>query len=454
MLCIFKQIEALEGDVSYGILQRFLLTRFARWNKLSRNGAWGVMSWLAMAHRKGVDQNRRPIEVEAGSVLRQLDRILAHPTFRHSKRYPNLLRFIVEHALNGDGHLKERTLGVEVFGRDPDYDTNEDPIVRITAGEIRKRIAQYYHEPGHESELQIDLPSGSYAPEFRTPQEINPTEEYPHTGLAISDTRTGTNKFLGRRLLIYSLIAIASITIVAGAERVRAWTSPTALEDFWYPILRSPASALVCVGEPNSLLHPAQRAVDFSVSDHIYNDADHIAFSDANALFRLAQFLGSRGKNSRLQTASSTSLTDLRQGPVVLVAGFDNEWTLRISQALRYHFGDSADHKVKWIADREDPAMRSWYVNFSEEYSQLTQDYAIVSRFSDPTTGEPVVIAAGLGENGTISAGEFLTDATEMENATKNAPKNWRTKDAEVVIATQVIDGKSGPPRVLATYFW
>ncbi|MGC2330075.1 MAG: hypothetical protein WA581_01360 [Candidatus Acidiferrales bacterium] len=393
--------------------------------------------------------------MDRAPVLQQLDRILAHPAFRHSKRYPNLLRFIVEHALNGDGHLKERTLGVAVFGRDPDYDTNEDPIVRITAGEIRKRIAQYYHEPGHESELQIDLPSGSYAPEFRMPQEFSPTEEYPHSGPAIPDaSATRADKFLGRHLLIYSLIAIASITIVAGAEHVRAWTSPTALEDFWYPVLRSPASALVCVGEPNSLVHPAQRAVNFSVSDHIYDDADHIALSDANALFRLAQFLGSRGKNSRLQAAGSTSLTDLRQGPVVLVAGFDNEWTLRISQALRYHFGDSADHTIKWIADRANPAMRNWSVNFSEEYSQLTQDYAIVSRFSDPTTGEPVVIAAGLGENGTISAGEFLTDASEMQDATKNAPKNWRSKNAEVVIATQVIDGKSGPPRVVATYFW
>ena len=65
--------------------------------------------------------------------------------------------------------LKERTLGIEVFGRELDYDTNIDHIVRSTAGEIRKRIAQYYHEPGHESEIRIDLPSGSYVPEFHWP---------------------------------------------------------------------------------------------------------------------------------------------------------------------------------------------------------------------------------------------------------------------------------------------
>ena len=42
--------------------------------------------------------------------------------------------------------MKERTLGVEVFGRPPDYDTNADPVVRVTAAEIRKKIAQFYHE--------------------------------------------------------------------------------------------------------------------------------------------------------------------------------------------------------------------------------------------------------------------------------------------------------------------
>lgn len=388
------------------------------------------------------------------SILQQLERILAYPAFRHSRRYPNLLRYIVEHALNGGSHLKERTLGVEVFGRDPDYDTNEDPVVRIAAGEIRKRIAQYYHEPGHESELQIDIPSGSYAPEFRMPQEAHSSGPELHAAGATADAQR-TKRTAGRRLWIYAAVALACVTVVAGAGHVKAWTVSTALEDFWYPVLRSSAPAMVCVGEPSSLQsRPAQQPADFSVSDHIYDATDHITFSDANALFRLAQFLGSRGKGSRLQAADSTTLTDLRQGPIILVAGFDNSWTLRISQSLRYHFEGTPERKIFWIADRSNPQLRSWSVNFGEKYSQLTQDYAIVSRFSDPTTGEPVVIAAGLGENGTISAGEFLTDPEEMERATRNAPKNWRNKNIEIVLATQVIGEKSGPPRVAASYFW
>src|SRR3984957_16592701 len=112
-----------------------------------------------------------PFSQEERSAIRpQLERILANPLFKNSKRYPNLLRYVVEHTLEGSpGELKERTLGVEVFGREPNYDTNADPVVRATAGEIRKRIAQYYHEHGRENEIRIDLSPGSYVPEFELP---------------------------------------------------------------------------------------------------------------------------------------------------------------------------------------------------------------------------------------------------------------------------------------------
>src|ERR1017187_6871188 len=111
-----------------------------------------------------IEEGVRPGSEE---VKTQLARLLASPLFNHSKHYPSLLRYVVHEALEGRGrHLKERALGVEVFGRDPDYDSNADPVVRTSACEVRKRIAQYYHEPGHEAEIRIDLPSGSYIAEF------------------------------------------------------------------------------------------------------------------------------------------------------------------------------------------------------------------------------------------------------------------------------------------------
>jgi hypothetical protein len=405
-------------------------------------------------------QSRRFPETLADrdAVLQQLERILAHPSFKHSKRYPNLLQFLVVRTLAGESQLKERTLGVEVFGRDPDYDTNEDPVVRITAGEIRKRIAQYYHEPGHEPELRIDLPAGSYHPEFHLPADRLALESSHHPVSVITspvEVIPARRGFFARRPVVYALLAILAVAAVVGTAQVKAWVAPKALDVFWNPLLEVPGSALVVIGGPI----PAQSKgeplpADFSITQHIY-DGDHINVYDANTLFRLAQLFGSHGKVARLQTAKTTTLTDLRQGPIVLVAGYDNAWTMRISDALRYHFSwDPARNGIFWVEDRNNSSRHDWSVNFNEKYSELTQDYAIVSRFSDPTTGQPVVVAAGIGENGTIAAGEFLTDSHEMAEATSHAPRNWQSQNVEFVIATQVIEGKSACPRVLAAYYW
>jgi hypothetical protein len=92
-----------------------------------------------------VTADRVPYPIEDGEAIReQVGRILSSALFRNSKRFPAFLRYTVEHALTSSDSLKERMIGHLVFGRDPGYDTAQDPLVRMTAGEVRKRLAQYY----------------------------------------------------------------------------------------------------------------------------------------------------------------------------------------------------------------------------------------------------------------------------------------------------------------------
>ena len=101
-------------------------------------------------------------DADREAVREQVGRILASTLFRNSRRFPSFLHHTVEHALNGTSDLlKERTLGIEAFGRDVDYDTAQDPVVRMTAAEVRKRLVQYYQAPEHEDELRISFQPGS-----------------------------------------------------------------------------------------------------------------------------------------------------------------------------------------------------------------------------------------------------------------------------------------------------
>src|SRR6202041_1370922 len=116
---------------------------------------------------------------EKSAIRGQLEGVLADPPFLPSKRRPTILALVAERTLAGEeDNINERWLGIEIFGRDPEYDTAADPIVRVTAAEIRKRVALYYQDSAHASELRIALPSGSYIPRFHLPKgDGDPTLE-------------------------------------------------------------------------------------------------------------------------------------------------------------------------------------------------------------------------------------------------------------------------------------
>src|SRR5713226_185271 len=103
------------------------------------------------------------VELEAeGSALaarRQLERVLESPGFARNERLSRFLRFLVERRLEGrDDELKESVIGVEVFGRRPDYDPRRDAIVRTEAGRLRARLNEYYLREGKDDSLVIELP--------------------------------------------------------------------------------------------------------------------------------------------------------------------------------------------------------------------------------------------------------------------------------------------------------
>jgi hypothetical protein len=95
-----------------------------------------------------------------------LRQILASKAFRGSRRCQEFLSYVVERSLSGEfSEIKERMLGICLFDREASYDTNSDSIVRVTATDVRKRLLRYY-ESAPPSALRIELPPGSYIPEF------------------------------------------------------------------------------------------------------------------------------------------------------------------------------------------------------------------------------------------------------------------------------------------------
>ena len=350
-----------------------------------------------------------------------------------------MLRYVVQRAMEGQAdHLKERTLGVAVFGRDPAYDTNLDPVVRVTAGEIRKRIAQYYHEPGHEAEIRIDFPPGSYLPEFHVPQVA-----------AVAVPPAVPSAVVRKKVSPMMIAGVGCAVILAVVLLFKSGVSAAPIDRFWEPVLKSTEPVLVYVGAsyPEAPLEAAVTMTDL-------HKAERVGFADAEALANVTAYLATKKKAYRLRLQEDGQLNELKEGPAVLIGAFSNSFTLRLTGPTRFSFVRLVDSHQVGIRDRQDPQNRAWFRSPDVHYTDVKEDYALVSRVWDSTTGRVAVTVAGLSKYGTAAAGEFLSTPSYIEQITHNAPKDWDRKNIELVIATSVVGRTSGPPRILAAHFW
>lgn len=386
--------------------------------------------------------------------MRELEAIVSSYHFRGSKRYPALLRYVVDAALeNRSDDLKERTLGVDVFRRDPGYDTNADPVVRVSAGEVRKRIAQYYHENGVSSRVQIELPLGSYAPEF---QLLAPEFDKPIPAESIPATSAPRSSHVAT-IRVRTLLFVLAFLLLVGASvatyfyRSASTSNAAAVKKLWDPLLSSPRPVLIVVGTS----HPEQMAPendDTTFIEHMSNPYHHVSLSSGIALARVGGVLYQRGKDYETKEAAETSLTDIRARSLILVGGMNNEWSMRLLQPFRIHF--TYENHVAGIVDSENPQQTDWSVDFRRPYNSINTDYAIVARIRDSTTEAPVMVIAGLGSYGTEAASEFVQSPQHLAELAAKLPPGWENKNLELVIKTDVIGAKAGPPILLSTYTW
>ncbi len=419
---------------------------------------------------------RLPSE-KAEEVQAELDRVLASQLFRASRRCQSLLKRIVEQTVAGEvDSLKERALGVEVFGRPTDYDTSQDPVVRASAAEIRKKLAQYYQEAGHENEARIELPPGSYVAEFHfaseklaSPPAVLPT--VPAGPAAIPET-TAAERPPRRRTVIAARVVVCVVAVALGAVVAVESLRHSDLDDLWGPVLKTPGTVLVCVGLQAAFNFRSAQAQDAiqgvvptppaaATEQKPIHDEDlvllrdrYVALDDALCLVRLTSLLQHYDKPYRIRAERSTSFADLRDTPAVLIGAFDNPWTLRTAGQLRFTFHKDSAQDTGTVFDRQHPENTEWKVTKAWPNWDVPVDYAIVTRMVDTTTDRPVIIAAGLTQYGTIGAGEFLSNQEYFSEAARRLPKDWHRKNLQIVLSVPVVNRTSGRPRVLATHVW
>lgn len=407
-------------------------------------------------------------------ILAESQYILSHPSFRNSRRCVTLFKYIIDCALKGDQEsLKERVLGVAVFGRDPSYDSSADPIVRIAANEIRKRLAQCY-EGEHQSKIRIHLIPGSYSPQIEIlknevtaslvetspphPNEIEGNERTEAEARSCTATAKKARSIFFLCILSFGVLSAGFITWFLIASHLRSTQ-----ELIWAPLLHTNEPILICVSDVRggSNIDPdnwASVVADVLTTRTIPATTlkDHrvpaMSVVDAIVAARIMAAITSQRHEATMRGASTVTLADLRQSPDVVIGAFDNPWFLILFSRLRFHVMVDPVTQDGWIEDSRNPGRREWLESGKTQFADSSVDYALVIRYRSPDTGKWTLAIGGLGKHGTAAAGELFTSHALLNTIPKNlvgAENNF-----QIVVKTTVINGNVGPPQIVASYSW
>jgi hypothetical protein len=476
-----------------GILDRSALKQ----KTVSAMESTTIQSW----HEEVDGDDRIFDELEKTSVLRELDAILNSPVFHSSKRCQQFLSYVVHDRLEGNRErLKERTIGVDLFQRPAGYATGDDPVVRVQAGEVRRRLDQYYQTTPNNSPVRIELHVGTYTPEFKwahsaphseqspPPQPVPELQETPQrmghgqesTEVASPPLAEATRAFGKHKRLLWALSAVglamlAGLALI-GATIYRARAHQSVLQKFWSPALSSTEPVLICLAKPSVYLpsvklyqrhsktsgefvgqferlsqRPDLQPDDkLTWSDMVEYPDYGLAAGDVSAAIRLSALLSQLGKKNQVKIGGNYSFEDLRSSPAIVIGAFNNRWTMQMTSNLHFAFVDEGDQS---LIREQGPSGRRWYSK-TDSNEKTGEDYALVTRLLNSRTGQFVLIVAGIKSYGTQAAGEFVSSPEYLQAALQKASPDWERKNIQILLQTPVIDGLPGSPQVVATYVW
>jgi hypothetical protein len=403
------------------------------------------------------------LETEKDIELLQqhLREVIEGAAFKASQRSGQFLKYIVDQAIAGHFEsLKERVIGIELFGRCPTYDTGEDAIVRVTASDVRKRLLQHYGKDGATSEFRISLPLGAYIPEIArrphssangnshhsgTEAEPDQVADMPHPVLLQAPVHAPLHDVVeSSRPRLFFIAALCTLALIASAVIARNRYSVVEVVPrsslLWSAFFRSPHSTQIITSDPNIAEIEAFTGDQLSVSDYanhnyipdpskltpeVINFCRNILRGDEAAVvdMPIAVFIGqmafASSRNVSIHAARSRQIQDLASEDnfVFLGSPRTNPWSALFSDQLDFRFVFDPKAKTEFIRnERPRPQEASAYVPTAPGW-QTGRSFATLALIRNPDQVGQVLLIAGATHEGTAAAGRFITDTPRL-NAT------------------------------------
>ncbi len=395
---------------------------------------------------------------DAEDVRQTLEKVLNSRYFVHAHKKRLFLSVVCDFYLKGRAHeLNEYVLAYDVFGRDNTYNPSADPIVRVVAHEIRKKLESYYQNEGADDEIRMELPAGSYQPVFHRQLSSSIAEIKEST--APADTKT--EAAVSRQSLTLGTIVLSLLTLALAATSVWLALSNRALRQktgtiqdtarygrLWAGFLKNSTPPVVILSNPpvprlsnahepelllkdsiplspesikafrQKLITNPQTLIGESGQKYpqprlIFSNNSHTGLGEAIGLHYLTNFFWTVEREIVVKQSRTLSAEDLKNRNVIMLGGtWVNEWSGKLPDEEDFVYSISATIVNR---NRQSGEEREYVPQFDSRTGSLLTDYALITMKPNLTAATRVMILSGIYSQGTQAAVEFVTDTNYLD---------------------------------------
>jgi hypothetical protein len=392
----------------------------------------------------------------------QLDKLLASRTLHGSESLCRLLQYLANHSFEHQGASpKEYQIATEVFGRQNDFDPHLDSMVRVQAGRLRAKLAEYYASEGADDELILEMPKGSYALTFHqrpggtARNHANGSLEAPsNLGAGGRSSRGWIIAVIALSVLLASAVAIATDRFLnRRISEARATSdgpdAPVAFHVFWKGFLTGPQEPWVIfsnaafVGRPYTGMRYYNRSKDSGavISDH------YTGVGEVLAIHELDTVLAKLHQQIRVKRGSLFSLDDAKNNDLIFIGSpSENLTLLELPNTQEFTFkqitsGPRTGTMEIINSHPESGELKEFLPSLPDD--PLTEDYSIIALKRGINPAHSVLILAGATTIGTQAAVEYVCQQNSLEELLLrlSVSNSGELKPFEAVIRVKVAKG-------------
>ena len=364
----------------------------------------------------------KTVGLDRSLVEEQVRRLAASPGLQHAESLCQLLRYLVDHALDKPHeHIKEYQIAVDVFNRADSFDPRLDSTIRVQTSRLRNKLAEYYATLGANDPVVIEIPRGSYAPLFNIRAPAAPLPNAPGLPLPEPAKRPPSRRWNWSAGVLVGLAIGALVGWLVAVRQApsrpaeAASTSDRAeLHAFWTSVLKSPEPPLVIfsnaefVGRPETGLRYFNPKTDSRehIEDLYTGVGEALAIGDLAGVFR--------GLNRQMVVKRGGLLTwdDTRNRDLIFAGSPNENLSLRdlpLSEEFVFRPMKEGEPRPGDLAIvNQRPREGEPQLFFATATVPLSEDYGLVSLQPGPQVGQNILLLAGTTTMGTEAAAEFV----------------------------------------------